>query len=270
MTGTDPHGIIGPMAQFNVTVCSKPEGGIRAVIFDLDGTLVETERLKALSYAQAARELRPNLSESEVIEAFTEFVGLTRDEMARRLTARLGLEDDARGRLAEFGVREPWQVLSALRTRHYQGVLEDPELLRRQRYSHNVDLVHWARAQGYRTALCSMSHRDEIRRVLDALDLAECFEVVASVDDVARPKPDPEIDLLVARRLHVSPAECLVIEDSPPGVQAARAAGMAVIAVTTPLTRQPFRDHDLLDRRWVVDDPETLRAVVRERLEAST
>ncbi|HLY21532.1 MAG TPA: HAD family phosphatase [bacterium] len=243
---------------------------IRAFIFDLDGTLVETERLKALSYAAAARELRPALSEDQVVDAFTEFVGQTRDDMARNLTARLGLEEAARARMAEFGAGEPWQVLSALRTRHYEGVLGDPDLLRGQRYPHNIELLHWARRHEFRTALCSMSHRTEIDRVLDALGLADCFEVIASVDDVARPKPDPEIDLLVARRLGLHPAECLVIEDSPPGVQAARGAGMAVIAVTTPLTRRQFRDHDLLDRRWVVDNPERLQAVVRERLEAST
>ncbi|HET7378534.1 MAG TPA: HAD family phosphatase [Gaiellales bacterium] len=238
----------------------------RAFIFDLDGTLVETERLKALSYAWAARELRPRLSEDEAVEAFAEFVGQTRDEMARNLTARLGLEEAARARMAEFGAGEPWQVLSVLRTRRYDGVLGDPELLRRQRYPHNIELLHWARRHEFRTALCSMSHRTEIDRVLDALGLAGCFEVIASVDDVARAKPDPEIDLLVAGRLGVTPAECLVIEDSPPGVQAARAAGMAVIAVTTALTRRQFRDHELLDRRWVVDDPGTLRTVVQERL----
>jgi HAD superfamily hydrolase (TIGR01509 family) len=242
---------------------------IHAFIFDLDGTLIETERLKALSYAWAARELRPRLSEDEVVDAFAEFVGQTRDDMARHLTDRLGLEAAARARMAEFGAGEPWQVLAALRVRRYEGVLSDVELLRRQRYPHNIELLRWARGQGYRTALCSMSHRDEIRRVLDALGLAGCFEVIMSVDDVARPKPDPEIDLLVARRLGVGPAECLVIEDSPPGVQAARAAGMAVIAVTTTLTRRHFRDQALLDRRWIVDDPETLPAVVRDRLAAA-
>lgn len=242
---------------------------IRAFIFDLDGTLIETERLKALSYAWAARELRPRLSEDEAVDAFAEFVGQTRDDMARHLTDRLGLEAPARARMAEFGAGEPWQVLAALRVHRYEGVLSDAELLRRQRYPHNIELLHWARGQGYRTALCSMSHRDEIRRVLDTLGLAVCFEVIMSVDDVARPKPDPEIDLLVARRLGVAPAECLVIEDSPPGVQAARAAGMAVIAVTTPLTRRHFRDGALLDRRWIVDDPETLPSVVRDRLAAA-
>lgn len=243
---------------------------IRAFVFDLDGTLAETERLKALSYAAAARELRPDLTDEQVVDAFREFVGQTRDDMARNLTARLGLDEAARPRMAEFGVSQPWQVLSAMRVRRYRAILAEPELLRRERYPHNIDLLRWARAHGYRTALCSMSHRDEVQRVLAALDLGECFEVIASVDDVSRPKPDPEIDVLVARRFGLAPGECLVIEDSPPGVRAAIAAGMPVIAVTTQLTREKFRDGALLDRRWVVDDPKTLMTVVRERLEAAT
>lgn len=242
---------------------------IRAFIFDLDGTLAETERLKALSYAAAARELRPQLTDEQVVNAFREFVGQTRDDMARNLTARLGLDRATRARMAEFDVSQPWQVLSAMRVRRYQAILAEPEILRRERYSHNIDLLRWARDEGYRTALCSMSHRDEVEKVLAALDLSESFDTIASVDDVSRPKPDPEIDLLVARRLELSPAECLVIEDSPPGVRAAIAAGMPVIAVTTQLTREKFRDGALLDRRWVVDDPTSLMAVVRERLTAA-
>ena len=242
---------------------------IRAVIFVLDGTLVETERLKALSYAWAARGLRPNVSEDEVVGAFTAFVGRTREAVARGLAEQFGLDDAAREHMAEFGVREPWQAFAALRLRRYETMIADPALLRENRYPHNIELLHWARGEGYRTALCSMSYREQVRRVLDVLDLADCFEVVATRDDVERAKPDPEVDLLVARRLGVAPAACLVIEDSPPGVQAARAAGMAVVAVTTPLTRQQFRGHDLLDRRWVVDDPKTVQAVVRERLAAA-
>ncbi len=257
------------MAHPDASTRFRPESRIHAVIFDLDGTLVETERLKALSYAWAVRELRPGVSEADVIDAFTEFVGRTREEVAQGLAARFGLEGAARARMAEFEVREPWRAFAALRLRRYEAVLADPELLRENRYPHNIELLHWVRGQGYRTALCSMSYREQVRRVLDVLGLAECFEVVATRDDVERAKPDPEVDLLVARRLGLTPPECLVIEDSPPGVQAARAAGMAVIAVTTPLTRQQFRDHDLLDRRWVVDNPETLQAVMRERLAAA-
>jgi len=62
---------------------------IRAFVFDLDGTLVETEKLKALSYARAATELRPELNEGEVVAAFGDFVGLSRQEVAVGLMRRL-------------------------------------------------------------------------------------------------------------------------------------------------------------------------------------
>lgn len=82
---------------------------IRAMIFDLDGTLVQTERLKAISYARSAVELCPHsLTEAEVIEAFKEVVGLSRQEVALGLMARFDLEDAARARMAEFGVETPW------------------------------------------------------------------------------------------------------------------------------------------------------------------
>ena len=95
------------------------------------------------------------------------------------------------------------------------------------------------------------------------LGLSEAFDFVASRDDVEHGKPDPEIYQLVARELAVSPAECLVIEDSPSGIKAALAAGMWCIAVTTPFTRQRIHAERLLDERWIVDDPAALKAVVQ-------
>src|SRR5687767_6753484 len=83
---------------------------IRAFIFDLDGTLVETEELKGLSYARAATELRPDLSEEEVLGAFTDLVGLSRQGVAVGLLRRFALEEAARDRMSEFGVDTPWQA----------------------------------------------------------------------------------------------------------------------------------------------------------------
>jgi beta-phosphoglucomutase-like phosphatase (HAD superfamily) len=98
--------------------------------------------------------------------------------------------------------------------------------------------------------------------VLDILGLEDEFDVVVTRDDVEHGKPDPEMHLLAARELGFEAGECLAIEDSPAGVQGALAARMEVIAVTTRLTRQMFRDTDLLDRSHVVDDPRTLPEVV--------
>ena len=236
---------------------------IRAFVFDLDGTLVETERLKALSYARAATELSPDLNEADVVGAFEDFVGLSRQEVAVGLMRRFHLEDAAREHVQEFGVEKPWQAYVRIRLRIYESLLSDPERVRAVRYPHNLVLLSDVRLQGYLTALATQSHREEALRVLRILGIADEFDVIATREDVEHGKPDPEMHLLVARELGVEPGECLAIEDSPAGIRAALAAGAQAIAVTTDLTRRKFRDSDLLDRSHVVDDPRTLPALVR-------
>ena len=241
---------------------------IRAFVFDLDGTLVETEELKALSYARAATELRPDLDEGEVIEAFKNLVGLSRQEVAVGLMRHLGLEDAARRRMVEFGVSTPWQAYVQVRLRIYETLLADPKIVLAHSYLHNIGLLREVRREGYPTALATQSHREQARRVLDILGLTGEFDVVVTRDDVEHGKPDPEMHLLAARELGVGPEECLAIEDSPAGVKAALAAGAEIVAVTTDLTRQKFRDTNLLDRTNIVDDPRTLPKVVRHLIDA--
>jgi beta-phosphoglucomutase len=241
---------------------------IRAFVFDLDGTLVETEELKALSYARAAAELRPDLDEAGVIEAFKDLVGLSRHEVALGLMRRFGLEDAARRLMVKFGVSTPWQAYVQVRLRIYETLLADPNLILAHSYPHNIALLQEVRREGYPTALATQSHREQARRVLGILGLADEFEVVVTRDDVEHGKPDPEMHLLVARELDVKPEECLAIEDSPAGVKAALAAGAEIVAVTTDLTRQRFRDTNLLDRSHIVDDPRTLPEVVRRLISA--
>ena len=241
---------------------------IRAFVFDLDGTLVETEALKALSYARAAVELRPDLDEKEVVEAFKDFVGLSRQEVAVGLMRRFGLEEQARERMKEFGVDTPWQAYVQIRLRIYEVLLAEPNIVFAHRYPHNIALLHDVRREGYLTALATQSHREQARRVLDILRLADEFDVIVTRDDVEHGKPDPEMHLLAARELGVGPEECLAIEDSPAGVKGALAAGMELVAVTTELTRQKFRDTNLLERSHIVDDPRTLPAIVRHLLSA--
>ena len=241
---------------------------IRAFVFDLDGTLVETEELKALSYARASAELCPDLNEGEVIEAFKDLVGLSRQEVAIGLMRRFGLEDAARRRMVGFEVDTPWQAYVQIRLRIYVTLLADPKLVLGHSYPHNIALLREVRREGYPTALATQSHREQARRVLDILGLADEFDVMVTRDDVEHGKPDPEMHLLAARELNVVPEECLAIEDSPAGVKAALAAGAEIVVVTTDLTRQKFRDTNLLDRSHIVDDPRTLPNVVRRLISA--
>jgi len=89
---------------------------------------------------------------------------------------------------------------------------------------------------------------------------------VAAREDVEQGKSDPEIYLLVARVLGVSPLDCLVIEDSPAGVESALAAGMSVVGVSTPLTHKRLHESGLLPPELIVDDPNRLPQVVGQFL----
>ncbi len=241
---------------------------ISAVLFDLDGTLVETEELKALSHARSVAELRPDVAQYDVFSAYADdLVGRSRREVATTLVRRFDLEEAAKERMSEFGEDEPWKVLVNIRRGIYEAMLEDSELLLEKRYPHNIDLLRGMRSEGYPTGLATMSHRHQVDRILSVLGLADTFDVVVTADDISRGKPDPEIDLLVAERMSLPPEETLVIEDSPAGVEAAVAAGMAVVAVPTEITRKKVHASGLLEPRWIVDDPRKLPEVVNERIE---
>jgi beta-phosphoglucomutase len=242
---------------------------IRAMIFDLDGTLVQTERLKALSYARAAVELCPHgILESDVMEAFKAVVGLSRREVAATLVERFHLTEKAHERMAEFGVDTAWQAYVQVRLQIYTQMLADPDVIRKNQWPHNVSLLHEAHKAGCKVGLATMSFCQQVRRVLEILGMTETFEFVATRDDVDHGKPDPEIYLLVANELGVQPLECVVIEDSSTGVKAALNAGMSVIAVSTPFTQKRLHKSALLPDTHIVDDPgklpDTVAHVIKE------
>ncbi len=240
---------------------------IRAMVFDLDGTLVQTERLKARSYARAAVELCPyTISEDEVLEAFKEVVGRSRREVATALVERFDLADKARARLDEFGVSTPWQAYVQVRLNYYEEMMAQPEVVRQNQWPHTMDLLRTAREWNCATALATMSGCDRARHVLQALELIDAFDFVATRDDVEQGKPDPEIYLLVSQELEIPPPQCLVMEDSPSGVAAALAAEMWCIAIATPFTRIRLHEQDLLPARWIVDEPDRLPQVVEKML----
>jgi sugar-phosphatase len=188
----------------------------RAAIFDMDGLLIDSEPC----WRQAEREVFGSVG-----------VEIT-DDMARA-TAPLTTRE----------VTEHWY-----RVRPWRGrTLEDVEAsviarvgdLIRARPRALPGVLHALAAcadLGWRVALASNSPKELCRLVLAELGISRSFDLVVSADDVARGKPDPAIYRHAARLLGFEPRECLVFEDSPGGVRAARAAGMQVIAIAaTPL-----------------------------------
>ena len=240
---------------------------IKAIMFDLDGTLVQSEKLKALSYAIAAQRLR-QLSDPDpqAIEAYREIVGASRDVASSHIMDALELEALLRPLMDQHGVTQPVEVLTAMRKEIYDDMVSDPQVIRDNQWPYTVGLLRIARDTGCRTALATMSLREEALHVLRALDIEESLDEVLTREDVQNPKPDPEIYLLAAEKLGVQPQDCLVLEDSPNGVRAGVAAGMNVIAVATPFTIAGLHSSQVLEHAWMVHEPDALLGMVRDRI----
>jgi HAD superfamily hydrolase (TIGR01509 family) len=184
------------------------------VIFDLDGTLCDSEPFIA---AAAAEALRRRYGITLVREDFAPFVGAGDDRFISGAAALKGVT-------ADLAIDKPLT---------YQVYLElIPGALQPIAGAHAfVAALHCA---SVRVALATGSDLPKLRGGLAAIGLPEdAFDAVVSAEDVERKKPDPEPFLLAARRLGLPPARCLVVEDARNGVLAGRAAGCEVLAISS-------------------------------------
>ena len=117
---------------------------IQAMLFDLDGVLVQSEKLKAQAYAIAVQRLR-GLEEPDprAIEAYREIVGASREVAAQFVIDQLGLELELQPFLRE-GTKEPWEALTEVRTAIYNDMVADPQVLRDNQWTHTVSLLRLA------------------------------------------------------------------------------------------------------------------------------
>ena len=241
---------------------------IRALIFDLDGTLIDSEPLKAQAYVTAVQRIGSEEHPKQaVLDASRAVVGADAEEAARVMIRRLKLDMDLVPLVRRYGVAEPWEAFHLVWQEVYREMVADPQVLRNQMWPHTPGLFSLAREAGCRTGLATMSTRDETRHVLESLGLESELDAVATWNDVQRPKPDPEIYLRVSEQLAVPPGQCLVLEDTPRGVQSALGAGMSVVAVATPYTAQALRRSPHVDPDWIVEELDTLLDTVRRRLQ---
>jgi HAD superfamily hydrolase (TIGR01509 family) len=185
---------------------------VKAVLFDLCSTLLRTDQLQALSYARAALELRPDLIEEDVTEAYKKSAGRLCQETAEALMLRFDLEAEARKQMPEWHARHPWQAFARLRYQYYQAMLESPDALRRHLWAPIRPLLSQLRDQECKVGLVTMTNYTEAWRFLGSIRLKDAFDLVVARDDVERSKPDPEIYLLAAQQLELATPECLIVE----------------------------------------------------------
>ena len=237
----------------------------RLLISDMDGTLVYSERLKARSYAEAARSLDPSLDAAAVAEAYGHCVGWSREQIARTLLDQFRLEGPARAAAQAEGTphEAPWTTYVNRRLTRYRAMLDDGPLVRRMARADVVEAVRLAARSGWRLALATTSDRLHTGKVLRALGLEDAFETVVTFDDVTATKPDPEAYRTALARLGVPAGDAVALEDSPAGVRAALAAGLRCLALPTDYTAdrlQRLVQGGVLPAEDVVEDAADLPA----------
>ncbi len=216
---------------------------LRAIIFDFDGVICDTEPLHYRAFAQVLATIPVPLSEEEY---FAHYAGLN----DRALLA--AILDHAGHRLSDADMD---RLLRAKDEAYFSTIAGGVPRLP------GVDEFVPRVAGRWPLAICSGARRVEIETILRGADLLRYFPVIVSVDEVPVSKPDPTGYLTAARRLgetvtDLRPQDCLVIEDSPHGIAAARAAGMSVLALqgrSDPL-RLRMADAAVPDLRSITDD----------------
>ena len=180
-----------------------------AVVFDMDGLMLDSERAINECMARAASDLGHDLPASLWLQMIGGGDGLCRRLLTERIGANATVELLARAEAM-------YDVVADAGIAHRPGI---------------IDLLDWLVARGIPRAVATSTRRSLAMRKLAAAGLLPYFDAVATSSDVAAQKPAPDVYLLAASKLGVAPARCLVLEDSPTGVRAALAAGMTPVQV---------------------------------------
>ncbi len=240
---------------------------IRAFLFDLDGTLVQTEKMKAQAYAIAIQHLRKlDRPYQRAIKAYQEIIGVTQDVASQHITEKLGLEKELRPLMKYYGSTSPAQVLRTMWTEIYPKMVADPQTLRDNQWPHTVELLRISGKTCF-IGIVTGSPLKAVLHVLHSIGIESLINLIVSGDDVQKGKPDPESYLLAAEKLGVSPEECLALEDSVNGVKAALAAGMKVVAIATPFTNAGLHTSEIVADCQIVHAPDELAETVRHMIE---
>ena len=184
---------------------------VRAVVFDMDGVLLDSESVCDEIWKELAEEMRL----PDIQAAIDENRGCNVELMAAQLTARYGEGFDQPKFFGDFSVRfKAWEF--------EKGIPLMPEAR---------ETLDWLKGKGYRLALATSTSRRTATRQLKAVGVFDYFEACVFGDEIERSKPAPEIYQKAAALLGLEPSECAAIEDSPNGIRSAAAAGLLPIMV---------------------------------------
>jgi len=184
---------------------------IEAIIFDMDGTLVDTEPFNTEIEKSLFKLNKIEISEEE----HQKYIGVASDAMWKEIAKRNKLQIPV-SELIEQNHKESFRYLSEV-----EQIPIMPEL---------VELLEKLQDKKYPMAVASSSTPEIIDLILSRTNLKKYFQVIVSAEEAGKSKPEPDVFLLTAEKLGIKPANCLVVEDSPNGIKAAKAARMMCVA----------------------------------------
>lgn len=217
-----------------------------AVIFDMDGVLVDSYHAHYKSWQDTFGEVGIEYTEEE----FNADFGRTSRDILRRTLGG----DQTVQRVKELDDRKEAIYRDILR-RNFPAMEGAAELL------------SGLAADGFKLAIGSSGPPENVALVVDRLGGAEHFTATVTGADVTRGKPDPQVFLIAAERLGVPPANCAVVEDAVHGITAAKRAGMTAIALTGTLTRAELTAADAVVDSLLQLSAERIRALIAARSE---
>jgi len=182
-----------------------------AVLWDLDGTLVDSEDYHWRAWRDTMSAEGIPITHEQFLQTF----GLRNDEILPRW-------------LGASATPARIQQVANAKEERYRRLVREEGLAPLPGAADWLERLH---ADGWRQAIASSAPRQNVEVVLEVTRLAECFQALVSAEDVTIGKPDPQVFLTAASRLNVPPSHCIVVEDAVAGVEAARRGGMRSIGV---------------------------------------
>ena len=205
---------------------------IKAIFFDFNGVIINDEPLQMKAYQEVFAQYEISLSEAQYYSALG---------MDDRMFVRTAFERAGKDLTDEIMV-----AVNKAKVEVHRRLMADELPL-----FPGIETFLKAASRSYQLGIVSMSNREELRYVFGRTQLEELFSIIVSAEDVNLCKPAPDCYLLAfeklnarrqaARLIPLLPEECLVVEDSPPGIQSGRAAGMRTLGVTNTVSEAELR-----------------------------
>ena len=208
---------------------------VKAVIFDMDGVMIDSEPIQSKAFAEVLKQYKKEPQYNE--EGIVQTVGIRSRDNWERLKAKYNIDEETNILIEKR--RQIYQKLLKSEIKPMPGLINFLKLLKK----HNLKI-----------AVASSSNIKHIMLVLSSLNIAYYFDVIVSGESVKKGKPYPDIFLETAVQLKITPVECLVLEDAELGVLAGKKAGMKVIAVPNKFTKK----HDFSKADLIVDSLEKI------------